>query len=242
MTAAPRPSGPRPFETKTDWVYGQLRNRILAGGYKPDDRLRLTELAREFEMSEMPVREAFRMLQRDGLIEMRSHRGAMVANLSWSRAAEIVSVRMHLEVLAVREAATHHNKASVGELTKLLDRMDRDAASGAGSAFGAGNREFHRLLYAPGANSVLKQEIQELWDRVWRARAQSIFEVDRERMAAAQAEHRSIVDALAKGDVEAAAKAAAQHRVRTLASWSMIVRSSEPTIEDGRGGLLAAKR
>jgi DNA-binding GntR family transcriptional regulator len=216
----------RPFATKSEWVYEQLRRRILAGTYKPDDRLRLTELAREFNMSEMPVREALRMLQRDGLIEMHSHRGASVANLSWSMAAEIVSVRMHLEVLAVREAAPGHDKSSLAELSKILDRMDRDLAAGSAARFSTGNREFHRRLYEPGANTVLKQEITDLWDRVWRARAQSIFEVDRGRMTAAQAEHRAILAALSKNDAEAAVIAASRHRDRTLLSWTSVVRGS----------------
>jgi DNA-binding GntR family transcriptional regulator len=220
----------RPFATKSEWVYEQLRRRILGGGYKPDDRLRLSELAREFNMSEMPVREALRMLQRDGLIEMHSHRGASVANLSWSRAAEIVSVRMHLEVMAVREAAKGHDKLSLAELAKILERMDRDLAAGSAARFSAGNREFHRRLYAPAANAVLKQEIEELWDRVWRARSQSIFEVDRPRMAAAQAEHRAILAALAKGDAEAAARAAIRHRDATLDSWAEIIRRSEAAV------------
>ena len=217
----------RPFATKSEWVYDQLRRRILGGTYKPDDRLRLTELAHEFNMSEMPVREALRMLQRDGLIEMHSHRGASVANLSWSRAAEIVAVRMHLEVLAVREAEPGHDKASLAELGKILDRMDRDLAAGSAARFSTGNREFHRRLYEPGANTVLKQEIADLWDRVWRARAQSIFEVDRGRMTAAQAEHRAILAALAKHDADAAAIAAGRHRDRTLGSWASIIRRSK---------------
>ena len=216
----------RPFATKSEWVYEHLRRRILGGTYKPDDRLRLTELAREFGMSEMPVREALRMLQRDGLIEMHSHRGASVANLSWSRAAEIVSVRMHLEVMAVREAAPGHDKASLAELCKILDRMDRDLAAGSAARFSTGNREFHRRLYEPGTNTVLKEEIADLWDRVWRARAQSIFEVDRARMTSAQAEHRAILAALAKNDVDAAVVAASRHRDRTLLSWAGIVRRS----------------
>jgi DNA-binding GntR family transcriptional regulator len=216
----------RPFATKSEWVYEQLRRRILGGTYKPDDRLRLTELAREFSMSEMPVREALRMLQRDGLIEMHSHRGASVANLSWSRAAEIVSVRMHLEVLAVREAAPSHDKSSLAELGKILDRMDRDLAAGSAARFSTGNREFHRRLYEPGANAVLKQEIADLWDRVWRARAQSIFEVDRARMTAAQAEHRAILAALARNDANAAVVAASRHRDHTLQSWAGIIRRS----------------
>jgi DNA-binding GntR family transcriptional regulator len=217
----------RPFATKSEWVYEQLRRQILGGSYKPDDRLRLAELAREFNMSEMPVREALRMLQRDGLIEMHSHRGASVANLSWSRAAEIVSVRMHLEVLAVGEAAPGHDKSSLAELGKILDRMDRDLVAGSATRFSAGNRDFHRRLYEPGPNTVLKQEIEDLWDRVWRARAQSIFEVERGRMATAQAEHRAILAALAKNDAEAATIAASRHRDRTLQSWTKIVRGSK---------------
>jgi len=223
----------RPFATKSEWVYEQLRRRILSGSYKPDDRLRLTELAREFNMSEMPVREALRMLQRDGLIEMHSHRGASVANLSWARAAEIVSVRMHLEILAIREAAPGHDRSSIAELRRLLERMDRDLSAGSASRFSTGNREFHRQLYAPGTNSVLKQEIEELWDRVWRARAQSIFEVDRARMSAAQGEHRAILAALGKGDASAAADACARHRDRTLASWAEVVRRSEALPAEG---------
>ena len=108
--------------------------------------------------------------------------------------------------------------------------MDRDLAAGAAPRFSAGNREFHRLLYAPGTNAVLKQEIEELWDRVWRARAQSIFEVDRPRMAAAQIEHRAILAAVAKGDLEAAVKAAGRHRDDTLNSWAEIVRRSEAVL------------
>src|SRR5215468_4413768 len=109
----------RPFATKSEWVYEQLRRRILGGGYKPDDRLRLTALAREFATSEMPVREALRMLQRDGLIEMHSHRGAIVANPSLARVHEIVTVRTHLEALAIREAAARHDARSLAGLRRL---------------------------------------------------------------------------------------------------------------------------
>ena len=217
-----------PFATKSEWVYEQVRSRILAGTYKPDYELRLTALAREFKMSEIPVREALRMLQRDGLVEIQSHRGAAVTNLSWSRAAEIISVRMHLEVLAVQEAAKVHDETSLGDLSKILDRMDRDAAAGSAARFSSGNREFHRRLYEPIGNSVLKQEIQELWDRVWRARSQSIFEVDRPRMVAAQVEHRAILDAIEKQNGSAAAAAAEIHRRQTLASWARVVRETEP--------------
>src|SRR5262245_16066489 len=213
----------RPFTTKTDWVYKRLRARILDGQHDANARLRLTALAREFQISEMPVREALRMLQRDGLVRMENHRGATVINLSWEHAAEIVSMRMHLEVLATREAAGRHSAASLEEIAQLLRRMDDDAEAGRAERFSQGNREFHTRLYAPGPNAALKQEIQDLWDRVWRARAASIFAVDPERMTQAQVEHRKILAAVRRGDAEAAAAAMERHRSHTMASWQRIV-------------------
>lgn len=216
----------RPFTTKTEWVYDRLRARILGGELKPDDRLRLTALAQELQISEMPVREALRMLQRDGLVLMESHRGATVVNLSWERAAEIVSMRMHLEVLATREAAGRHSPRSMEEIARLLRRMDDDVAAGAAGHFSEGNREFHTKLYAPGPNAALKQEIQDLWDRVWRARAASIFAVDPGRMTQAQQEHRKIFAAIRRGDADAAAAAMERHRTHTMASWQRIIAHS----------------
>jgi DNA-binding GntR family transcriptional regulator len=217
----------RPFTTKTDWVYEQLRARILSGEHKPDGRLRLTALAQEFQISEMPVREALRMLQRDGLVRMENHRGATVVNLSWERAAEIVSMRMHLEVLATREATGRHTPQSLDAMKRLLDRMDEDAAAGEADRFSQGNREFHTNLYAPGPNAALKQEIQDLWDRVWRARAASIFAVDPARMAQAQQEHRKILAAMRREDADAAAAAMERHRHHTMASWQRIIANAE---------------
>jgi DNA-binding GntR family transcriptional regulator len=209
----------RPFTTKTDWVYNRLRAEILDGSLKPDDRLRLTSLARRFETSEMPVREALRMLQQDGLVSFASHRGATVIKLSLQRAAEIVAVRMHLEVLATAEAVPHHTAESLAELAALLERMDRQAEARQAQRFTEGNRRFHTLLYAPGPNRTLTDEIQVLWDRVWRARARSIFALDPTRMQAAQVEHWAIFNGARAGDPQGAAEAMARHRANTLASW-----------------------
>jgi DNA-binding GntR family transcriptional regulator len=219
----------RPFTTKTDWVYNRLRSEILEGSFKPDDRLRLSSLARRFETSEMPVREALRMLQRDGLISFANHRGATVVKLSLQRAAEIVSVRMHLEVLAIADAAPHHTSDTLAEATDLLDRMDRQAQARQAQRFTETNRRFHAALYAPGRNDVLKQEIQILWDRVWRARPRSIFALDPVRMQEAQAEHGAVLEALRKGDGALASQAMSRHRSKTLGSWQKFRYNSEDT-------------
>src|SRR5262245_31341877 len=145
----------RPFTTKTEWVYQQLRARILGGKDKLDPRLRLSTLAQEFKISEMPVREALRMLQRDGLVRMESHRRATIVDLNWENAAAIVSMRMHLEILAVREATGRHTPAALHGIEQALKRMDDDAAGNRAEQFSQSNREFHTKLYEPGANEAL---------------------------------------------------------------------------------------
>jgi DNA-binding GntR family transcriptional regulator len=177
----------------------------------------------------MPVREALRMLQRDGLISFENHRGATVVKLSLQRAAEIVSVRMHLEVLAIADAAPHHTSDTIAELTELLERMDRQAQARQAQRFTETNRRFHAALHAPGRNDVLKDEIQILWDRVWRARPRSIFALDPVRMQAAQAEHKIILDAVRKGDATLAGQAMSRHRSKTLGSWQKFRFDSEDT-------------
>src|SRR5262245_22132997 len=218
--STPLGTADRPFTTKTEWVYQQLRARILGGGDKLDPRLRLTTLAQEFKISEMPVREALRMLQRDGLVRMESHRGATIVDLSWEHAAAIVSMRMHLEILAVREATGRHTPQSLAVIGRLVDRMDDEAAAGKAERFSHTNREFHTRLYEPGPNEALKVEIQSLWDRVWRARTASIFAVDPSRMTQAQQEHRKIFAAVRKGDPDSAATAMDHHRSGTMVSWN----------------------
>ena len=215
----------RPFTTKTEWVYQQLRARILGGKDKLDPRLRLSTLAQEFRISEMPVREALRMLQRDGLVSMESHRGATIVDLSWEHAAAIVSMRMHLEILAVREAAGRHSPEALQGIERVLKRMDDEAAGNRAEQFSQSNRDFHTKLYEPGVNEALKEEIQSLWDRVWRARTSSIFAVEPSRMTQAQQEHRKIFAAVRKGDPEAAATAMDQHRSRTMACWNRLAGS-----------------
>jgi DNA-binding GntR family transcriptional regulator len=224
MEAATDPSAVRPFTTKTEWVYQQLRARILGGEKKLDPRLRLSTLAREFKISEMPVREALRMLQRDGLVRMESHRGATIVDLSWDNAAAIVSMRMHLEVLAVREATGRHSQEALEAIGRLLKRMDDEAEAKQPEHFSQSNRDFHTRLYEPGPNGALKEEIQNLWDRVWRARTASIFAVDPARMTQAQQEHRKIFAAVRKGDPDGAGTAMEVHRNRTMASWHRVAR------------------
>lgn len=223
--------------TKTDYVYQQIRREILDGRLTPNQRLPLGELARRYEVSEMPVREALRMLQRDGLVHLHSHRGVTVTHLSWERAMEFIEVRTHLELLAARLALPHHTADSVAGLRQLIDRMRPLAEQGGtNTRYSQLNRDFHHALYLPGPNSVVKREIEELWDQVWRARAQSIFEIDPERVRGATREHERIVDAVEQGDAAELDAAMDDHRTRTLTSWRAIALDAKADMESKHHG------
>lgn len=224
------------YQTKTEWIYAQLRELIHAGEMSSGTRLPLAPLAERFGTSEIPVREALRMLQRDGLVTIESHRGATVAGVSWEELYEAILIRTHLEILAVEEAAPHHDAETVAELRRQLDRMDelsRSPSPRSADEFSAANRAFHRSLYAPCPHRSLLEQIEELWDRVWRTRSQSLFYMAREQMERAQADHRATVDAVESGDADEAVRLATSHRAGNLAAWRGIIERA--TGGDGRG-------
>jgi DNA-binding GntR family transcriptional regulator len=214
------------FQTKTEWIYAQVRGMIASGELAADTRLPLAQLAERFGTSEIPVREALRMLQRDGLVRIESHRGATVAGVSWEQLYEAIFVRTYLEILAIAEAVPMHTTETLGPLREPLARMDRHARSSsrkAADGFSEANRTFHRLLYAPCPYSLLTGEIEDLWDRVWRTRSQSLFYMERGHMARVQADHRKMVEAVEARNVAEAVSLATTHRESNLAAWRRII-------------------
>jgi len=222
----------RGFETKTEWIYAQMRDMIGSGELASGSRLPLAPLAERFGTSEIPVREALRMLQRDGLVRIESHRGATVVSVSWEQLFEAIVVRTHLEILAIAEATGRHDEAGLEALRKSLDEMHELAASPSpqsADAFSVANRAFHTAVYEPGPHALLKGQIQELWDRVWRTRSQSLFYIAREQMLRAQTDHEAMFDAVAAGDAEAAVRIATAHRAGNLAAWRAIIEGATET-------------
>lgn len=207
------------FGTKSDYAYQRLREMIAEGELAPGSRLVLRRLADTFGLSEMPVREALRMLQRDGLVEFQSHRGATVVPISRELVIEGVSMRMWLQILAVREAVPLHTPKTLAAARRGLRRAAEAAASRDGLAYSEQNRLFHAALEAP-ASELLRTTITELWDRVWQARrALSLFVLTPDQIEVAQAEHDVLMEAVEAGDVDAAGDAMAQHRESSLTGW-----------------------
>ena len=221
---ATRISEPIPAFSKAGFAYETLRRKILQGTYKPGDRLRLAPLAHELNLSEMPIREALRLLQKEGLVAMHLHRGAEVATLSYQRGQDVTEARMTLEKAAALAALPYHAAGSLAELARLLDEMER--AVGRPVRFALKNRAFWTALLNPCPNQFMRDLVQELWDQVWQASSTAIFAVMPSRVQETVAENRAILSHVADGDA-ARLRSAMDGRMRkTLDAWREAVRQA----------------
>jgi len=186
-------------------VRDTLRTRIFEGHYAPGTRLVERDLAAEFSVSRLPVREALRMLRQEGLISDRGARGAEVSSLSPKDVEDLFDVRQSLEVLACRLAAKRATKDDLSYLKRLLDNAEAFLAKGAVMEAHRANSEFHDAITAIADNNFLKSALEPLQGRMhWLFRHVSdLPELIRE--------HRELYAAIASGDPDKAAAQSASH-------------------------------
>ncbi len=210
--------------TKSEYAYHELRRRILDAKLAPGERLLLRPLAEELGLSVMPVRDALRMLEGDGLVTLESHRGATVTEIPRDEILQIIGMRMWMEILAVREATPRHTAASMKRVEKLLADAEEAMRAGDGRAYTRVNRSLHEAIEAPAPESI-RQLVRDLWERLWQTRRRTaLFETLPHRIPEAQREHRAMVDAIRAGDADAAGAAMERHRISTLAAWDEALR------------------
>jgi DNA-binding GntR family transcriptional regulator len=182
-----------------------LADRIISGEIEAGAKLRQDHIAEEFGASHVPVREAFRRLEAQGLVVSEPRRGARVAGFRLDEVREVAEMRAALEALALRNAAPHLTKA-------LLDQAEDVNRAGDSAkdvqTWEETNRTFHRLILAPCGMPRLLKAIDDLHT----ASARFLFSGWRaEWDAPTDRDHRAILAALRTGEVEAAASILARH-------------------------------
>lgn len=209
---------------KAGAVYEALKRRILDGVHPPGDWLRLSQLARDFSLSEMPIREALRLLQKDGLVVLHRHRGARVAELSLARGHEIVETRLFLEKAAALTAVPFHTAASQRAMALSLRKME--TLIGKPGEFALENRRFCTLLFQPSPNQFMVNLIQELWDQVWQHSTTLIYVFLGDRLTGSIDENRRLLAAVKTKDL-AVISAIFDDRIRlTLDAWRRATEAS----------------
>jgi Transcriptional regulators len=136
--------GPR-YRTATEFVEATLRQGILSGRLSGGTPLRQEELARLFNVSRMPVREALRQLEAQALIDFVPHKGAVVTDISAEDAADNYAIRRALEPAALTLSIPHLDVEDFARAEELITEMDAETEPG---RMGELNRRFHMSLYA----------------------------------------------------------------------------------------------
>jgi DNA-binding GntR family transcriptional regulator len=208
-------------DLKSLTIYRTLRERILSNELTSGTRLVLRQLANQFDTSDIPVREALRMLERDGLVEMVPYRGARVTTLTAREIEETYFIRGHLESIATGLAAERITDAELTVLDGLMDRMRAAVDAQDGPGFSELNQEFHRTIIAACGNEMLRDLTMDIWQR--HSGFQRVFRMVPGRLAASQAEHEGIMAALRYRDAERAAKLALWHKLSVGSTVSTLV-------------------
>lgn len=194
-----------PGDTVAARICRALADRIISGELEPGARLRQDHVAEEFGASHVPVREAFRRLEAQGLAMSEPRRGVRVAAFDLAEVKEVAEMRAALEVLALRHAAPHLTAA-------ILDRAEEATKAGDRSkdvrSWEEANRSFHRLILTPCGMPRLLAAIDDLHA----ASARFLFATWRsEWELRTDHDHRAILAALRQGQIEQAATTLARH-------------------------------
>ncbi len=194
-------------------VAASLRGRILAGEFKDGEQLRQEAIANEYEVSRMPVREALRQLDAEGLVRLQTHKGAIVTALSPKEVGELFDLRMLLEAELLRLAVPRMTGADFAASEAAVTRLEAAYRQRDASGWGVLNWEYHRSLYGPAdrpQTMALALTINNQTDRYVRLQLLLTGELDR-----AEREHRELLLLCRKGDTAAAVRFLGRHILDT---------------------------
>lgn len=201
-------------QTRMEWVYDLLKEKILSGQYEPLQRLVADQVARELGTSVIPVREALRRLESEGLVEMEPYVGARVAAVREADLEELFEIRKALEPLLARSAVPGVTPEALRDLEALCDEMDACVAAGDMLQYSRINFRFHKRIYDLSAWKTLYGIVQSVWDKS--ARSRWVFTLAPSQAVESQAEHRAMIEALRQGDAQGLEDLAARQKERAF--------------------------
>lgn len=193
-------------------VADELRTAILHGVYPPGTRLRQEELASQYGASRVPVREALRILESDGLVTTVANAGAWIARLSLDECVELYQVRERIEPLLLRYSLPQLDHTQIDRLAELSDQMRRTDDV---EQFLELDREFHLGSYAGAGTTFLGPTVERLWNTTQHYRRAFTRLLDPDSHRILHDEHHMLVAAIREGDSDEAERVLIGHIRRT---------------------------
>ncbi len=212
--------------TKQQYVYETLREAIIRCELPPGERLVIDDLARRLDISIIPVREALRLLESEGLVLSVAHVGATVAPISRHSIAEVFAILEGLETVSARAAALSIGDADLPELEALVDEMDIALSADRQDVWAELNSRFHLAISSVSGMPMLEHMLRRALDHWDRVRRHFFTGVLVRRAAVAQEEHRDMLEQIRRGDAEAVEATMRTHNRGALAAYTAYLEGS----------------
>ena len=209
----------------------RIRAQILSGGFAQGEHLVEAKIAEQLAISRGPVREAFKLLRAEGLLNEEPRRGTFVVSLTADDVREIYGLRAALEGRAARILARVRDPKALGRLRELADQIDAAVSAGDSAAVSRADLAFHQGLCELCGNA----RILEVFDR-YVPTLRALLRLDElvlRSLDEVSLQHRPFVEAIQAGDEDTAARLLAEHSEQAGELIAGIVAANERTAEGG---------
>lgn len=192
-------------------VFHKLREDILSGKYKEHEELKEVAIGEELGVSRTPVREAFRQLELEGLIQIVPNKGAYVTGITAKDVKDIYMIRSSLEGMCAKLATENITPEQLEELEENVYLASFHASKGHMEQMAELDNRFHHILYAACDSKMLENLLQDFHQYVMRIRRKTLSSAG--RGVASNEEHRLIMEAIKVKDGEEAQRLATMHMI-----------------------------
>lgn len=191
---------PKARSSTPEVVAHELRRHILDGTIGPGERINVRDLERRLNVSHIPIREAMRMLEAEGLVESRPNVGAVASEVSISELEDVYDFRRMIEPAVAQRAVERMTETEISNLRRVLAQLEalEDVGKAMDDDHIAVHRRFHWLLLEPGATPTIELALA----RLWRVAERYVRLTRGAAVPVADEQHRSMVDLCEAGDGE----------------------------------------
>ena len=204
--------------SKVDQVYEYLLREIIAQKYHAGDRLIISQIAKTCAVSETPVREALRRLEKDGYVRINTNQGALALRFDTNSIINICQIRGLLEGYATRLSIEYLSPNDISQLHIINNQLKEASLSQNYSLYSQLNVDFHMYIYRRMHNQDLLNLISDLWEK-WNITTK-VFSLVPERMEDSYHEHEHILALIEQRDADNVEKYTRMHKFHTSEYFS----------------------
>jgi DNA-binding GntR family transcriptional regulator len=212
-------------------IADEIRTAVLSGEMRPGMRIRQELLAAKFGASRIPVREALKQLENEGLVALAPNRGAWIADVNCEESIAVYKIREVVEPLAIFESVPNLTDADVVSLDAMVRELEHVTTL---EDYIQKDREFHLRTYSRARIPQLLAMVERFWNTTQHFRRQFVKEAfAKHGLPFSDPQHLLLLDAIRSGDAEGARSLVHLHIRRTRLLIQATDSRAEPAVRKG---------